>query len=101
MILASGWILHDNNGYRRLKHRMQTHGFLEENEYDASDNVDGLRVGTLGRGDGHRLLKYAQSHSQHRPICSGRCFVQKHKTNGQTYTASATKLYAPITADPT
>ena len=27
--------------------------------------------------------------------------MQKHKTNGQTYTISLTILYAPITADPT
>ena len=35
----------------RLKHRMQTHGFLEENGYDSSDNVDDLRVGSGGRSD--------------------------------------------------
>jgi hypothetical protein len=39
MVFASG-ILRENDGdVTRLKQRMQTHGFLERNEYKASDNV--------------------------------------------------------------
>jgi hypothetical protein len=39
MVFASG-ILRENDGdVTRLKQRMQTHGFLDRNEYKASDNV--------------------------------------------------------------